>query len=172
MNSFTIRSARPADAAALAQLAALTFAETFAAQNTPEDLAAHLQSSYGVEQQTAEIQDPDAATLLSFEGHQLIGFAQVRRKAAPRCVSADRPVELLRFYFARSAHGKGFAAQLMSAAREAARELGGLHIWLGVWEHNPRAIAFYLKSGFVQVGSHVFVVGNDHQTDYVFVSPL
>ena len=61
---------------------------------------------------------------------------------------------------------------LMHAAREAAQELGGLHIWLGVWERNPRAIAFYLKSGFVQVGSHVFTVGSDRQTDFVFVSPL
>ncbi len=58
----------------------------------------------------------------------------------------------------------------MHAAREAARELGGLDIWLGVWERNPRAIAFYVKSGYVQVGSHVFTVGSDSQTDFVFVA--
>ena len=45
-------------------------------------------------------------------------------------------------------------------------------MWLGVWERNPRAIAFYLKAGFVQVGSHVFMVGSDRQTDWVLVSPL
>ena len=45
-------------------------------------------------------------------------------------------------------------------------------MWLGVWERNPRAIAFYIKSGFVVVGSHVFIVGNDRQTDLVLVSSL
>ena len=83
-----------------------------------------------------------------------------------------RAVELQRFYLNRSAQGKGLAAPLMHAAREAARALGGVDLWLGVWERNPRAIAFYVKSGYVQVGSHVFTVGGDHQTDFVFVSSL
>lgn len=172
MSSLTIRRAAVADAEDLAQLAARTFTETFAAENSPEDLESHLRASYGVVQQTAEIEDPRAVTLLAFLGQELVGFAQVRRQPAPVCVQGERPVELHRFYLARSAHGKGLAAPLMEAAREAARELGGLHLWLGVWERNPRAIAFYVKSGFVKVGSHVFVVGNDPQTDYVFVSPL
>ena len=60
----------------------------------------------------------------------------------------------------------------MQAARTAAQELGGQHIWLGVWERNARALAFYRKKGFVEVGSHVFMVGSDPQTDLVLVSPL
>ena len=172
MNSFSIRRATLSDAAALAELAGRTFTETFASDNSPEDLDSHLCASYGVPQQTAEIEDRDVTTLLALQREEPIGFAQVRRKAAPSCVTSERPVELHRFYLARLAQGKGLAAPLMRAAREAARELGGLHIWLGVWERNPRAIAFYLKSGFVQVGSHVFTVGGDRQTDLVFVSPL
>ena len=60
----------------------------------------------------------------------------------------------------------------MSAVHEAAVELGGQHVWLGVWERNPRAIAFYSKMGFTQVGSHAFYVGPDCQTDRVFVAPV
>jgi ribosomal protein S18 acetylase RimI-like enzyme len=172
MSSITIRRAAVSDAAALAELAARTFSETFAADNSPEDLAAHLQSSYGVAQQTVELEDRDVVTLLAYQDEDLAGFVQVRRKAAPSCVSGDRPVELFRFYLSRSAQGTGLAAPLMRAARAAAEELEGRHLWLGVWEHNPRAIAFYLKSGFVKVGSHVFVVGSDRQTDFVLVSPL
>jgi diamine N-acetyltransferase len=172
MSSFTIRRAAPSDALALAELAARTFAETFAADNSPEDLHAHLRSSYGVAQQSAELEDRDVITLLAYRGEELAGFAQVRRKSAPTCVASEKAVELHRFYLARAAQGTGLAAPLMHAARAAALELGGLHIWLGVWERNPRAIAFYLKSGFVEVGSHVFVVGSDRQTDLVLVSPL
>ena len=71
-----------------------------------------------------------------------------------------------------AAAGRELGWPLMLKAREAAAELGGHHLWLGVWERNPRAIAFYLKSGFAKVGSHDFIVGSDTQTDWVFVAPL
>ena len=172
MTSFVIRRATVADAAALAQLAAHTFADTFAADNKPEDIEAHLSSAYGLAQQTAEIQDPEVATLLAHHEGELVGFAQVRRKATPGCIHGERPVELHRFYVLRSQHGTGLAGSLMQAARAAARQLGGHQIWLGVWERNARALAFYRKAGFVEVGSHVFMVGGDPQNDLVLVSPL
>jgi ribosomal protein S18 acetylase RimI-like enzyme len=78
-------------------------------------------------------------------------------------------VELARFYVDRPWHGRGVARELMDAARAAARNLGGRTFWLGVWEHNPRAIAFYAKCGFRDVGSHKFLVGSDLQTDRVMV---
>ena len=172
MSSFAVRRADVHDAPALAELAARTFAETFGADNRPEDLAEHLRAAYGVVQQGAELEDPDVRTLLAFVEEELVGFAQVRRQVPPDCVAAARPIELHRFYLVRSAQGTGLAAALMNAARQAAEELGGLHLWLGVWERNPRAIAFYRKTGFSVVGSHVFMVGSDPQTDLVLIGRL
>lgn len=167
-----IRRAGVSDASVLAELAARTFADSFGADNRPEDLKVHLESSYGRAQQAAELADPDVRTVLAYRDHQLIGFAQVRRKSAPACVVAAEPVELHRFYLVRSVQGTGAAIPLMLAAREAAQELGGHHLWLGVWERNPRAIAFYLKAGFAKIGSHDFLVGSDRQTDWVLLAPL
>ena len=150
---------RPSDAAALAELAARTFTDAFASGNRPEDLQAHLASSYGVSQQSAEIADPNTITLLADRGGALIGYAQVRRHTVPSCVTQAQPVELQRFYLDRSAHGTGVAKELMSAVHEAARELGGRNLWLGVWERNARAIAFYSKMGFTKVGSHELPCG-------------
>ncbi|MBK7331222.1 MAG: GNAT family N-acetyltransferase [Betaproteobacteria bacterium] len=87
-------------------------------------------------------------------------------------MTQPRPIELQRFCVDRPAHGTGVAQTLMAAARRAAREFGGEHLWLGVWERNPRAIAFYAKAGFRDVGSTVFQVGPDRQTDRVLVAPL
>ncbi|MBV9496282.1 MAG: GNAT family N-acetyltransferase [Acidobacteria bacterium] len=98
-----------------------------------------------------------------------IAFAQLRLGEAPACVEGARPVELARFYVDRGFHGRGIAQQLMEAVRNAARNLGGETLWLGVWEHNPRAIRFYEKCGFEDVGSHGFFVGSDLQTDRVMV---
>jgi diamine N-acetyltransferase len=169
MQDLLIRRAVLGDAAALAELAARTFTDAFGADNRPEDLQVHLSSAYGVAQQSAEIADPNVVTLLADRGGALIGYAQVRRRTVPACVTQDRPIELQRFYLDRSAHGTGVAKELMAAVHGGARELGGRHLWLGVWERNARAIAFYSKMGFTKVGSHDFHVGSDQQTDDVMV---
>jgi ribosomal protein S18 acetylase RimI-like enzyme len=168
----TVRRGVVSDAPALAAFAARTFAEAFGADNRPEDLQAHLAKSYGVPQQTRELANPDVITLLAHQDETLLGYAQVRRQTPPPCVTHERPIELQRFYVDRPAHGTGVAQVLMAAAREAARELGGEHLWLSVWERNPRAIAFYTKVGFVDVGSTDFYVGPDRQTDRVLVAVL
>lgn len=168
-----IRRAAPADAAPLAELAARIFAETFAEGTAPDDMAAHLARSYGARQQSEEIADPGMVTLVvEGEGGVLMAFAQVRRIPPPDCVTGEDPVEIARFYVDRPWQGRGLAPRLMAAAREAARELGGRSLWLGVWEKNHRAIAFYEKHGFRDVGSHDFWVGSDRQTDRVMVGPL
>lgn len=171
MGPFKIRRGTVADAAVLAELAARTFSEAFAASNTPDDLDAHLRASFGVAQQSAELADPDVRTLVALQEGRLVAYAQVRRKSAPDCVVIQRPVELHRIYLLRSVHGTGLAARLLRESGIAARELGGETLWLGVWEHNDRALAFYRKAGFKTVGSHVFVVGSDRQTDLVLVGP-
>ena len=60
----------------------------------------------------------------------------------------------------------------MDAVRASARASGARVLWLGVWEHNPRAIAFYRKCGYIAVGSKTFDVGGDLQTDRVMRLPL
>lgn len=167
-----IRRGTVSDAPVLAAFAARTFEETFSADNTPEDMQAHLASAYGVPQQTTELENPEVITLLGYRAETLIAYAQVRRKVPPPCVTHDQPIELHRFYLDKTAHGSGVAGMLMAAVRQAAYELGGRHLWLGVWERNPRAIAFYTKVGFVDVGSTDFYVGPDRQTDRVMVRAI
>lgn len=154
-----IRRAVTSDAAALAEIAARTFVDTFGAQNRPEDVAAYLAKSFGVPQQRREIEE--GITLLVEERGTLIAFAQVRRSG-----SLQGDVELARFYVDRAHHGRGVARELMDASIAAARNLGR-KMWLSVWERNPRAIRFYEKCGFVDEGTQPFIVGSDVQTDRV-----
>lgn len=167
-----IRRATLADAAALADLGARTFHDTFAADNRPEDMALHLETAFGVPQQSAELSSPDYVTLVGELDGVMAAFAQVRRKAAPACVTGPAPVELHRFYVDRPWHGAGVAGALMAQSLEVARELGGRTVWLSVWERNPRAIAFYTKHGFRRSGTTEFWVGPDCQTDHVLARPV
>lgn len=172
MSRLEIQRGTADDAATLAEFAARTFSDTFAADNRPEDLAAHLAASFGEAQQTAELADPDVITLLARRAGDLVAYAQLRRNVAPACVAQPDAVELRRFYVDRAAHGSGVAAELMAWVHTVARDFGARYLWLGVWERNARAIAFYKKAGFVQVGSHDFFVGTDRQTDHVMVAPI
>jgi len=154
-------------------LAARTFRDTFGEFNRPEDIALHEAETYGADLQRAEIEDPRTRTLLAeADGGALAGYAQLHASDAPACVSGAAPVELARFYVDRPWHGRGVAQALLAAALAEARALGGATLWLGVWEKNARAKAFYRKHGFEERGSKVYRVGQDPQTDHVMEVPL
>ncbi len=167
-----IRRAMPADAAALAAFAERAFRATFGAQNSPENMDAHCAAAYGESIQAREISAPEMETLVAVQGDQLIAYAQLRWGAAAGCVSAAKPAEILRLYVDHAYHGKGVARDLMNRLFALAGGGGADRIWLGVWEHNPRAIAFYQKHGFTPVGDHVFRLGDDPQRDLILVRPL
>jgi ribosomal protein S18 acetylase RimI-like enzyme len=167
-----IRCAEPTDARNLAELAEATFRDTFGEMNTVEDMDLHCRSSYGEAIQMAEISSPEMVTLVCEEGEALIGFAQLRWGEAPRCVSASSPGEIQRLYVAKQWHGKGIAQDLMSACIAQMERRGSDAVWLGVWERNPRAISFYRKFGFGEVGEHIFSLGADPQRDIVMARPV
>jgi GNAT superfamily N-acetyltransferase len=168
----TIRKAALGDAVVLADLARTTFYDTFAATNDAADMALHLQRAYGVPQQAKELEDAGITTLLVEQDGSAIAYAQIRDDHVPECVTGAAPVELWRFYVRSEWHGRGVAQPLMDRVRAEARQRGARTLWLGVWERNDRARAFYAKCGFVDVGEHVFLFGTDPQTDRVMVSPL
>lgn len=159
-----IRRATTADAAPLAVFARRCFDETFAAYNTREDMEAYLSKAFGKRQQHAEITDPDWVTLLAESGGAIAGFAQI--KLEPECI------EIHRFYVDRAFHGKGVAQSLMAESEAIAAARAAKRVWLGVWERNDRAIAFYKKCGFRDCGSQQFILGSDVQTDRVMEKAL
>lgn len=171
-DAIVARRATDEDAPRLAELARRTFIETFAADNAPDDMAIHLAQAFGPAVQLGEIRDSNMITLLIEIGPALAGFAQVRRGPTPACVTGAAPVEILRFYVDRPFHGRGVAQRLMRDVEQLARELGHHTLWLGVWELNPRAIAFYTKCGFVDVGHQAFILGTEEQTDRVMARAL
>ena len=162
-----IRRAAPADAARLAALAERTFRAAFGAFNTRENMDAHCANAYGESIQASEIANPQIETFVCDDGVELAGYAQLRWGAAPQCVQASEPAEIQRIYVDRRWHGKGIAQALMSRVFTAAVQRNADRIWLGVWENNARAVAFYRKFGFDKVGEHVFRVGDDPQHDWI-----
>jgi diamine N-acetyltransferase len=195
-----IRRGATGDAASLAALAERTFRDTFAADNAAADMDAYCETAFGADIQGRHLADREIDTLVVEDNGALIGYAQLRPAAPPIVFDPEilRPflpisprsprtspgpprtsprvppiaIELWRFYVDRPHHGRGVAAALMDGSVDAARVRGARTMWLGVWERNPRAQAFYGKVGFVDVGAQQFVLGTDVQTDRIMACSL
>lgn len=167
-----IRAAGVADAPWLAALAERTFRETYAAENTPENMERYVAEHFGAARQAHELDDPALRTLVAEVNGAAAGYAQLAWSPAPPCVVGAKPIEITRFYVDRPWHGTGLAQSLMAALLRDAAAAGAGTAWLGVWERNPRAIAFYRKSGFIEVGTHTFLLGADPQRDLVLARSL
>jgi GNAT superfamily N-acetyltransferase len=168
-----IRYGQVEDATEVSRFLRHGFESAFGALNDPVRLAAFLAETFTVARQRAELQDPAMATLIAERDGQMAGVAQVRQnRYIPPGVTGPDPIELQRFYVDPALIGGGIARPLMERARAEALARGGRTFWLGVWEVNARAIAFYRKCGFVEVGSHTFDVGGDIQRDLVMAAPL
>jgi ribosomal protein S18 acetylase RimI-like enzyme len=163
----SIRKADRRDAKELSQIAETVFRATFGPANTADDMRIHSERTYSEARQADEISNPNMCTLLSEEAGKLIAFAQLRWGPAPAAVSGRSPAEIYRLYVLDAWHGKGVARMLMDACLAEMQRHGSDIAWLGVWERNPRAISFYTKCGFVEVGAHDFLLGTDLQRDIV-----
>lgn len=163
----TIRRADQDDAGWLADFGARTFSDTFAAENKPEDISTYLAASFNPGRQAAELADPASTFLVAEVDGRAAGYAKLRTGEPARGVGGAKPVELVRLYVSQEWLGRGVGEALMRACIEEARQTGHQTLWLGVWERNERAQAFYRKWNFRTVGEHVFQLGSDPQRDIV-----
>ena len=164
----TIRPASVDDAGTLAEFAERTFRDTFGADNRPEDMDEYVAHAFGESVQRGELLDSRVDVLLMETPlRSLVGYAQLVVAEPPVPITPSPAVELQRFYVDRAFHGQGLAQRLMRAALGKAIDRNANLLWLGVWEHNARAIAFYRKLGFIEAGSQSFILGTDRQTDRI-----
>ena len=165
----TIRLATLDDARLLAQMGARLFEQAFGNANEPANMQAYLATAFSLERQSAELGDPDCMTWVAEDaGGAAMGYAMLKRGGGADGVPESDAAEVQRLYVDQTWHGQGVAAALMNACIEQASHAWHCGvIWLGVWQLNPRAIAFYKKMGFETVGAQTFVLGDDVQHDDV-----
>jgi len=168
----SLRKATTADAELLTELGARTFVETFAVDNTEQNMADYLAQSFTPEKQLAELADPNSIVKIAEVDDVAVGYYMLSTNKTPAGIESNNAIELVRLYVAKDCIGKGVGAALMKDCLEQAKQLGHETIWLGVWENNFRAQAFYRKWNFEVVGTHVFQLGDDAQTDFLMQRQL
>src|SRR5262249_19762147 len=156
----------------LAALGARLFVDAFGPANDADDIRLFLAKTYSPDLQLAELKDPNRVAWIAEADGVPVGYALERRDSRSPHVSARQPAEVQRIYADRAWHGLGVGAALLEACIAQSRAWGCDVLWLGVWEENPRGIAFYEKWGFRRVGEHSFLVGTDSQRDHVMALGL
>ncbi|MFN7947977.1 MAG: N-acetyltransferase [Blastocatellia bacterium] len=164
--AISIRRATPDDAAMLVELGTRTFYAAFRNACSAEDMQLYLSTWFTLEQVTNELHDQQSLFLIAEVAGAPAGYAKMQAGETPDCISDPQAIELSRLYVEQQHLGSGVGPALMQACLDEAGQRGHRTVYLGVWEDNHRAQAFYRKWGFEKVGEHIFMMGNDAQTDW------
>jgi ribosomal protein S18 acetylase RimI-like enzyme len=162
----TLRTATAADATLIADISRQTFYDSFAADNDPADMQLFLDQQFTRGRLMLEVGRPELQFLLAYVGDEVAGYVKLRDSKTP--AGFDGPaLEIARLYAVEKFIGKGVGAALMTESLRIAREMNKSWVWLGVWERNARAIAFYERWGFEKFGTCDFLLGRDNQHDWL-----
>jgi GNAT superfamily N-acetyltransferase len=132
-------------------------------------MAMYTAAAFGESIQRAELLDPRNIIIVAENDDELVGYVMLCEGSAPDVVSSRDAIEINRLYAGQRYIGAGIGAALMQRSLDLAESLGRDVIWLGVWERNRRAIGFYERWGFEDVGTQSFVLGHDLQTDRIMM---
>ncbi len=149
----------------LRKLSINTFNDTFSITNAATHIEAYLSKAFSEEQLKTELQNPDSFFYFLKKGEEVHGYLKLNTKKAQSDLVLDNALEIERIYIVESHQGQGLGKTLINFSLEAARDRNLICIWLGVWEKNEKAIAFYKRHGFEVFADHPFKLGGDLQRD-------
>jgi diamine N-acetyltransferase len=162
-----IRRCEPADLDTLRTIAFGTYDDTFRRLNDTASFNEYLDASFSRAKLDAELKNPDSTFFFLYSDDELAGYMKINTGDAQTDFKDPAELEIERIYVTRDFQGLGLGRALVQKALETARAARKKTVWLGVWEKNENAIAFYKKMGFSKTGTHDFYTGRKRQTDHV-----
>lgn len=160
------------DLCTLQEISYETFNETFKHQNSPENMNAYLERAFNLKQLENELANISSQFFFVYFHHEVAGYLKVNTNDAQSEKMGDESLEIERIYIKKKFQKHGLGKYLLNKAVEIAMKRNKKKVWLGVWEKNENAIAFYKKMGFVQTGAHSFYMGDEEQIDFIMTKTL
>lgn len=165
METIQIKRITLNDIEQLQRIGRQTFFETFSVHNTEENMNNYLKEGFSIEKLTAELNDTNSEFYFATIGNTVIGYLKLNFGSSQTELQDSSSLEIERIYVLKEYHGKKVGQVLYEKAMQVAKDKKVNYVWLGVWEENPRAIAFYKKNSFIEFDKHIFTLGDDEQTD-------
>ena len=170
--SYTIIPCSIKDVTALQLVASETFEETFAEKNTVANMKFYIERAFTLPKLEEELRNPHSEFYFICVDEEVVGYLKINLLDAQSEPMGAEALEVERIYVRKEYQKDGLGKALMIKAVEIAQQLKFKKVWLGVWEKNEHAIAFYERFGFTKQGTHIFLMGDEQQTDYMMVKPI
>ena len=167
MEDIHIRKVQESDINLLIEISLTTFCNSYEHLNDPADFKNYIEKAFNKKKILTEIQNPNSQFYFVFNADQLCAYYKLNFEDAQTEAKGSDYAEIERIYVKQNFKGIGIGRRIINDAISNAKSLNKTSIWLGVWDQNPSAIAFYKHVGFKKTGTHVFRIGNEDQTDYV-----
>ncbi len=140
-----------------------TFAETYSQINSPEIVHSYLQKAFNTKKLLEELGNAYCNFYFMYLGNELVGYLKINDAPAQTDINDPESMQIERIYVRKKHKAKGLGKILVDYTLQRARKKK--YVWLGVWEKNVNAIAFYKKMGFIESGRHSFQMGDELQSD-------
>uniref|UniRef100_A0A832H4E7 N-acetyltransferase n=1 Tax=Oscillatoriales cyanobacterium SpSt-402 TaxID=2282168 RepID=A0A832H4E7_9CYAN len=157
--AITLHQATTTDAAVLVELGRRTMRQTYGTAFAIEDIDRVAEQRFNLKRLTDELANPEIRYLLVTANQQPCGYAKLEPTSTPDAITGMHPIQLVHLYVDSQWIGKGIGAKQMQGALEFVTSNGFATCWLQVLESNHRAISFYRRWGFVEVGSDLYPAG-------------
>ena len=167
MNNFVIKECSLEDIEKVKYISEKTFYETFSEDNTEENMENYLKENFSYDKMTSEISNTYSKFYIVESNDEVVAYMKINFDKAQTEEGYDNTIEVQRIYVLEDFKGKRIGKALIQKAIEIGKESKVDYLWLGVWEHNIKAIGFYEKLGFKKFDTHIFKLGDDEQVDHL-----
>jgi ribosomal protein S18 acetylase RimI-like enzyme len=161
----TIQKVTTAEAETLLNFIKKTFYDFYGHLNTAENMQAYSALHFTMDNTLAQLNNPGSEFYFALIDDEIAGYLKINFDDAQTDIKDKNALEVERIYVSKQHHGKYIGKQLLNFALDKAAAKSYSYVWLGVWDKNDLALAFYKRNGFEIFGSHDFWLGNDKQVD-------
>ena len=163
-----IREATISDVESIALLARVTFDESFGHLfRDRQDLLTYFEKTFSVEKIKNSIEKENNLFWIAFVDDLPVAYAKLKLHSSNEFLKKDATAQLQKIYVLRDFLSQKIGLHLQKHMLDKAKECGKKHIWLSVLHTNDRAVNFYLKNDFRQIGQHSFSIGKE---DFLFIA--
>lgn len=162
MDSINIIEAQVSDAKHIALLGRVTFSETFGHLfREKKELYEYYERTFSVEKIRKSLKKPNNVFWIASVNELPVGYAKLKLDSPSAFIDSKNVSQLQKIYVLKDFLSMKIGLKIQEKIMLRAKEHGSEYIWLSVLDENDRAINFYYKNKFVELGNHNFQIGQE-----------
>lgn len=169
---FIIRKVKPTDLINLIVLKQQVWISTYATEGIIEEYSSYVLSEFSIESVGKSIIDKNKLTIIATDEDRIIGCAEILLEPVSPNPSIEPCPEITTLYVLERFQGLGVGKQLLTECIKFIKEMNFEKTWLTVYSRNEKAIRFYDKQNFIQIGETDFQLGESKYKNHIMMKKI